>query len=261
MKRLFLLFALFLIGCSPESETIETKSRSSSISSFNSGENDDSSEGQVNWMIFSGTSQDLPDQIFAEFAIKDSMIIGNYFLSGQGVLINLQGKIDSLGNFELVQLFLGDSIGTFNGNSLDTNFSQLTVQQMGIDSVQRNLNFTSFQLRDGAERINPLFLDFQRKKESLNEDETQLNNESIKLSQFGARDFVFHYSSVDSLDNPLTKSERGFWQNGNYGLIMNPEKDKISSIELYEDSVVIREDIIEEVTQPSPFVGTFLKVK
>lgn len=261
MKRLFLLFALFLVGCSQESETIEKKSRSSSISSFNSGANDDSSEEEVNWMIFSGTSQDLPDYIFAEFAIKDSLMIGNYFLSGQGTLINLQGKIDSLGNFELAQLFLGDSIGTFNGNNLDTNFAQLIVQQMGIDSVQRNLNFTSFQLRDSAQRINPLFLDFQRKKENINYKETLPNNETIKLSQFGTRDFVFHYSSLDSLDNPITKAERGFWQNGNYGLIINPEKDKISSIELYEDSIVIREDITNETAQPSPFVGTFLKIK
>lgn len=262
MKKVFLLFALFLIGCSPESETIETKSRSSSsISSFNSGANDNSSEEEVNWMVFSGTSQDVPDKIFAEFAIKDSLMIGNYFLSGNGTLINLQGKIDSLGNFQLAQLFLGDSIGTFNGKALDTNFSQLIVQQMGVDSVFRKMDFSSFQLRDSALRINPLFGEFQRTKEHISPEETLLINETIKLSQFGKRDFVFHYFSLDEFGNPTTEIRQGFWQNGNYGLIATTEKNKVSSIELYEDSIVIRQDIIEATAQPSPFVGTFLKIK
>lgn len=256
MKWIYLVLLVVLTGCSLEEEDIiKKKSRSSSISSFNSGQDDNSNE-KVNWMIFEGKSDDNPDLIFAEFAIKDSLMIGNYFFSGQNNLVNLEGKIDSLGRFYLTQLFKGDSIGYFHGNFTDSTFTQLSAQQTEMDSIVKNISFNRFSLRDSSNRIFPEFLIFQRKSNLEAE-----NNEKINFTQFGERDFTIHFSSIDSLGNTDYRIEKGFFQNENFGIILSNTPNTVRSIALYEDSIIVSEDQTVETSSEREFIGTFEKVK
>lgn len=250
MKWIVFLLTSCLIACQSEPVAIKKKQKNSDISSFNSGSEDKSDEALVDWKIFIGESDKHPNLIFAEFAVKDSLMIGNYFLSGQSNLINLQGKINSIRDFQLTQLFTGDTIGIFNGHILDTNYSQLTGELTGIDSVQRNFTFSPFSLRDSAQRIQPTFLEFQRKKEFLDENDTPfLETETLQLTQFGKRDFVFHCSCIDGNGNLTTQTGKGFWQSPNNGFVINQNPQKITSFSLFEDSLVVYEDYIQKPEQ------------